>query len=69
MQRWTALPGEPPVLEDSDIDDWLPRFVVLHGPCLFFYLLSTDLSPQDSIQTSLIRCCGSRFSARFHSGT
>ncbi|CAN0840321.1 hypothetical protein LINGRAHAP2_LOCUS2796, partial [Linum grandiflorum] len=27
---------------------WLPRFVVLHGPCLFFYLLSTDLSPQDS---------------------
>ncbi|CAN1778739.1 hypothetical protein LINPERHAP1_LOCUS14484 [Linum perenne] len=46
--RWAALPGEPPVLEDSDIDDWLPRFVVLHGPCLFFYLLSTDLSPQDS---------------------
>ncbi|CAN1138677.1 hypothetical protein LINPERPRIM_LOCUS24470 [Linum perenne] len=39
--RWAALPGEPPVLEDSDIDDWLPRFVVLHGPCLFFYLLST----------------------------
>ncbi|GMY30541.1 Rho GTPase activating protein [Fagus crenata] len=46
--RWTALPGEPPPLDDSDIDDWLPRFVVLHGPCLFFYLLSTDLSPQDS---------------------
>ncbi|CAL1373589.1 unnamed protein product [Linum trigynum] len=46
--RWAALPGEPPVLDDSDIDDWLPRFVVLHGQCLFFYLLSTDLSPQDS---------------------
>ncbi|XP_043706242.1 uncharacterized protein LOC122655918 [Telopea speciosissima] len=45
--RWTALPGEPPII-DSDIDDWLPRFVVLHGACIFFYLLSTDLSPQDS---------------------
>ncbi|KAF2615885.1 hypothetical protein F2Q70_00013006 [Brassica cretica] len=30
------------------VDDWLPRFVVLQGPCLFFYFLSTDLSPQDS---------------------
>ncbi|KAB1215483.1 hypothetical protein CJ030_MR4G002304 [Morella rubra] len=37
--RWTALPGEPPPLDDSDIDDWLPRFVVLHG---------LYLSPQDS---------------------
>ncbi|KAA8520953.1 hypothetical protein F0562_011626 [Nyssa sinensis] len=45
--RWTALPGEPPI-EDADVDDWLPRFVVLHGSCIFFYLLSTDLSPQDS---------------------
>ncbi|XP_042486006.1 uncharacterized protein LOC122066241 isoform X2 [Macadamia integrifolia] len=45
--RWTALPGEPPII-DSDVDDWLPRFVVLHGLCIFFYLLSTDLSPQDS---------------------
>ncbi|XP_024019447.1 uncharacterized protein LOC21384984 isoform X1 [Morus notabilis] len=50
--RWTALPGEPPPLDDTDVDDWLPRFVVLHGPCLFFFLISTDkfadLSPQDS---------------------
>ncbi|KAF5478096.1 hypothetical protein F2P56_004683 [Juglans regia] len=46
--RWTALPGEPPPLDDTEVDDWLPRFVVLHGLCLFFYLLSTDLSPQDS---------------------
>ncbi|XP_018824362.1 nucleoside diphosphate kinase III, chloroplastic/mitochondrial-like [Juglans regia] len=46
--RWTALPGEPPPLDDTDVDDWLPRFVVLHGPCIFFYLFSTDLSPQDS---------------------
>ncbi|KAJ4953301.1 hypothetical protein NE237_030133 [Protea cynaroides] len=45
--RWTALPGEPPII-DSDVDDWLPRFVVLQGACVFFYLLSTDLSPQDS---------------------
>ncbi|XP_020230067.1 uncharacterized protein LOC109810881 isoform X2 [Cajanus cajan] len=46
--RWTALPGEPPPIDDSDVDDWLPRFVVLHGECLYFYLLCTDLSPQDS---------------------
>ncbi|XP_077228189.1 nucleoside diphosphate kinase III, chloroplastic/mitochondrial-like isoform X3 [Tasmannia lanceolata] len=45
--RWTALPGEPPI-DDTDVDDWLPRFVVLHGTCIFFYLQSTDLSPQDS---------------------
>ncbi|XP_059662207.1 nucleoside diphosphate kinase 4, chloroplastic-like [Cornus florida] len=46
--RWAALPGEPPPIDDVDVDDWLPRFVVLNGPCIFFYLLSTDLSPQDS---------------------
>ncbi|KAF3448709.1 hypothetical protein FNV43_RR09422 [Rhamnella rubrinervis] len=46
--RWTALPGEPPPIDDTDIDDWLPRFIVLQGPCIFFYLRSTDLSPQDS---------------------
>ncbi|KAG9448276.1 hypothetical protein H6P81_014404 [Aristolochia fimbriata] len=45
--RWTALPGEPPI-EETDVDDWLPRFVVLHGSCIFFYLQSTDLGPQDS---------------------
>ncbi|KAF6173040.1 hypothetical protein GIB67_006416 [Kingdonia uniflora] len=45
--RWTALPGEPPI-DETDVDDWLPRFVVLHGTCIFFYLQSTDLSPQDS---------------------
>ncbi|CAM8941092.1 unnamed protein product [Rhodiola kirilowii] len=46
--RWKALPGEPPPLDDSDVDDWLPRFAVLHGPCIFFYLKCTDLSPVDS---------------------
>lgn len=46
--RWAALPGEPPPLDDTEVDDWLPRFLVLHGSCIFFYLLSTDLSPQDS---------------------
>ncbi|KAJ7952149.1 Pleckstrin-like (PH) domain protein [Quillaja saponaria] len=46
--RWTALPGEPPPMDDSDIDDWLPRFVVLHGTCIYLYLLCTDISPQDS---------------------
>ncbi|CAL5187415.1 unnamed protein product [Lathyrus oleraceus] len=46
--RWAALPGEPPAIDDTDVDDWLPRFVVLQGECLFLYLLCTDLSPQDS---------------------
>lgn len=46
--RWAALPGEPPPIDDTEVDDWLPRFIVLHGSCIFFYLLSTDLSPQDS---------------------
>ncbi|XP_071705316.1 uncharacterized protein [Rutidosis leptorrhynchoides] len=46
--RWAALPGEPLPLDDTDVDDWLPRFVVLHGSCIFLYFMSTDLSPQDS---------------------
>lgn len=46
--RWAALPGELPPIDDCDVDDWVPRFTVLQGPCLFFYLSSTDLSPQDS---------------------
>ncbi|XP_074317690.1 uncharacterized protein LOC141653745 [Silene latifolia] len=46
--RWDALPGELPPIDDCDVDDWIPRFVVLQGPCLFFYLSSTDLSPLDS---------------------
>ncbi|KAG5563454.1 hypothetical protein RHGRI_006021 [Rhododendron griersonianum] len=46
--RWATLPGEPPPLDDTEVDDWLPRFLVLHGSCIFFYLFSTDLSPQDS---------------------
>ncbi|XP_076944575.1 uncharacterized protein LOC143615294 [Bidens hawaiensis] len=46
--RWTALPGEAPPLDDSEVDDWLPRFVVLQGSCIFLYFVSTDISPQDS---------------------
>lgn len=45
--RWTALPGEPPV-DDTEVDDWLPRFVVLQGSCIYIYLVATDLSPLDS---------------------
>ncbi|MBA0730094.1 hypothetical protein Golax_022558 [Gossypium laxum] len=37
--RWTALPGEPAPIDDTKINDWLPRFIVLHGQYL---------SPQDS---------------------
>ncbi|RYR19606.1 hypothetical protein Ahy_B03g064437 [Arachis hypogaea] len=39
--RWEALPGEPPPIDDTEVDDWLPRFVVLHGECIFLYLLCT----------------------------
>ncbi|KEH27411.1 pleckstrin-like (PH) domain protein [Medicago truncatula] len=39
--RWTELPGESPPIDDTNVDDWLPRFVVLQGECLFIYLLST----------------------------
>lgn len=50
--RWATLPGEPPPLDDAEVDDWLPRFVVLQGSCMFLYLASTDLSPQDSTPLS-----------------
>ncbi|KAL2543705.1 Pleckstrin-like proteiny (PH) domain-containing protein [Forsythia ovata] len=46
--RWEALPGEPPPLDDTEVDDWIPRFVLLHGSCIYLFLSSTDLSPQDS---------------------
>ncbi|KMZ61092.1 hypothetical protein ZOSMA_54G00210 [Zostera marina] len=46
--RWTELPGEPPIIDDSDVDDWIQRFVVFHGSCIFYYFQSTDLSPQDT---------------------
>lgn len=46
--RWAALPGELPPIDDCDVDDYIPRFVVLQGPCIFFYLSSMDLSPLDS---------------------
>ncbi|KAL8263884.1 hypothetical protein R6Q59_022014 [Mikania micrantha] len=46
--RWEALPGEPPALDESEVDDWLPRFLVFQGSCIFLYFTSTDISPQDS---------------------
>ncbi|KAI3812806.1 hypothetical protein L1987_17518 [Smallanthus sonchifolius] len=46
--RWETLPGEPLPLDDTEVDDWLSRFVVLHGPCIYLYFLCTDLNPQDS---------------------
>ncbi|KAK8618071.1 hypothetical protein V6N13_115946 [Hibiscus sabdariffa] len=44
----TASPREPASIDDTDVEDWHPRFVVLHGQCIFFYLTSADLSPMDS---------------------
>ncbi|KAL3844473.1 hypothetical protein ACJIZ3_001876 [Penstemon smallii] len=46
--RWSTLPGEPPPIDDTEVDDWIPRFVVLHGSCIYVYMMATDLSPQDS---------------------
>ncbi|KAG8375110.1 hypothetical protein BUALT_Bualt10G0066200 [Buddleja alternifolia] len=46
--RWAALPGEPLPIDDAEVDDWLPRFIVLHGSCIYLYMIATDLSPQDS---------------------
>ncbi|PRQ57048.1 hypothetical protein RchiOBHm_Chr1g0343991 [Rosa chinensis] len=43
--RWKTLPREPPPLDDTDVDDWLPCVVVLQGTCMFFYLLSTEFFP------------------------
>lgn len=41
-QRWAALPGEPlPIDDDTEVDDWLPRFLVLQGLCIFLYSSST----------------------------
>lgn len=57
--RWAALPGELPPIDDCDVDDWVPRFTVLQGSCIFFYLSSTDLSPQDSALLSDIVEVGS----------
>uniref|UniRef100_A0A7I4CX35 SAM domain-containing protein n=1 Tax=Physcomitrium patens TaxID=3218 RepID=A0A7I4CX35_PHYPA len=39
--RWTALSGEPPV-DDTDVDDWLLRFVVIRGSSICFFLRATD---------------------------
>lgn len=46
--RWAALPGDPPPIDDTEVDDWVPRFVVLQGDCIYLYMTATDLSPQDS---------------------
>ncbi|WOL14587.1 hypothetical protein Cni_G23367 [Canna indica] len=58
--RWTQLPGEPPIIDDDDIDDWLPRFVVFQGSCIYYYLRSTDMSPQDTTLLSDIVQVGSQ---------
>ncbi|CAA7408605.1 unnamed protein product [Spirodela intermedia] len=50
--RWTELPGEPPIIDDTEVDDWLPQFVVFSDSCILYYQKSTDLSPQDSILLS-----------------
>ncbi|EYU23342.1 hypothetical protein MIMGU_mgv1a013513mg [Erythranthe guttata] len=39
--RWAALPGESLPIDDTEVDDWLPRFIVLHGSCIYLYMIST----------------------------
>ena len=51
LQRWIALPGEPPI-DDTEVDDWVQRFVVLQGSCIFFYLRSTGY--KHNIQSLLL---------------
>lgn len=51
--RWTALSGEPPQ-DDTDVDDWLLRFVVIRGSSICFFLRATDLRPQGTIMRSEI---------------
>ncbi|XP_051119116.1 uncharacterized protein LOC127243244 isoform X2 [Andrographis paniculata] len=46
--RWATFPGEPPPVDDVEVDDWLPRYVVLSGSCIYLYIKATDISPQDS---------------------
>ncbi|KAK1321842.1 hypothetical protein QJS10_CPA03g00859 [Acorus calamus] len=36
----------------TDIDDWLPHFVVLHGSCIVYYINSTG--------ESVVKCISSR---------
>ncbi|KAI5055180.1 hypothetical protein GOP47_0030325 [Adiantum capillus-veneris] len=47
--RWIPLAGEPVIEDTPDVDDWLQRFLVLHGSSIFFYLRATDLRPQGTI--------------------
>lgn len=42
VQRWTALSGEPPV-DDTDVDDWMLRFLVIRGSSICFYLHATGV--------------------------
>ncbi|XP_073391938.1 uncharacterized protein [Physcomitrium patens] len=51
--RWTALSMETSV-DDTDVDDWLLRFVVIRGSSICFFLRATDLRPQGTIMRSEI---------------
>ncbi|EPS74074.1 hypothetical protein M569_00682 [Genlisea aurea] len=45
--RWEALPGETPPIDDSEVHDWVQRFVVIQGSYIYLYTSATDLSPRD----------------------
>lgn len=56
--RWTPLPGEPPV-EESEGEEWVPRFVALTTTDVACYLKATDLHPQITLPVASVGAAGS----------
>ncbi|XP_024539064.1 uncharacterized protein LOC112349240 isoform X2 [Selaginella moellendorffii] len=68
-QRWAPLPGEEaPPLDDSDVNDWVQRFLVFQNSTIGFYLRATDLRPQVTIQMHDIVEAGKIPADKHHTG-
>eukprot|EP00246_Nothoceros_aenigmaticus_P012980 TRINITY_DN4245_c0_g1_i1.p1 TRINITY_DN4245_c0_g1~~TRINITY_DN4245_c0_g1_i1.p1 ORF type:complete len:389 (+),score=38.15 TRINITY_DN4245_c0_g1_i1:118-1284(+) len=66
--RWTALPHEPPI-DDTDVDDWMLRFLVLRDDAVCSYLRATDLRPQGTVLISEIVEAGPIPQQKHHGGS
>ncbi|XP_024539063.1 uncharacterized protein LOC112349240 isoform X1 [Selaginella moellendorffii] len=67
--RWAPLPGEEaPPLDDSDVNDWVQRFLVFQNSTIGFYLRATDLRPQVTIQMHDIVEAGKIPADKHHTG-
>ncbi|EPS63652.1 hypothetical protein M569_11132, partial [Genlisea aurea] len=64
--RWEALPGETPPIDDTEVNDWVQRFVVIRGSHIYLYMSATDLSPQDSTALSDVTQVGLLPSSKTH---